>query len=133
IVAAGQPVARIYNVDTAEQDGYIIQQKVSGKVDPVNAQQMLQVRHFFETSLNRNLAMDLMPQNFAFENGQVVLFDFVEDPDDGIAIFHKKAIETWLDSYQKASGTQTQAAAFLNGLSANHYQEYVQELLNRFA
>jgi hypothetical protein len=139
VVAAGLPVARIYNADTAEQDGYIIQQKVVGKVNPMNAQQMLQVRPFFEISINRGLVMDLMPQNFAFENGQVLLFDFVEDLDldfdetveDGIKIFHKKAIETWLDSYQKAGGLQD--AAFLNGLVANHYQGFIEELLNRKA
>ena len=128
VIAAGLPVAQIYNVDTAKQDGYIIQQKISGKIDLMNGQQMLQVRRFFEISVGQGLIMDLMPQNFALENGQVVLFDFVEDPEDGIDIFNKKAIETWLDYYQKAGGTEAQAAAFLNGLSANHYKGYVQEL-----
>ncbi len=129
VVAAGLPVARIYNVDTAEQDGYIIQQKVSGKIDLMNGQQMLQVRRFFEISVAQGLIMDLTPQNFALENGQVVLFDFVEEQlDDGIDIFNKNAIETWLDYYRQAGGTRAQAAAFLNGLSANHYQGYVQEL-----
>jgi hypothetical protein len=140
VVAAKLPVARIYNIDTAEQDGYIIQQKVSGKIDLMNAQQMLQVRRFFEISVGQGLIMDLIPQNFALENGQVVLIDFVEDPDDGlfvenpdngIDLFNKKAIETWFDYYQKAGGTEAQAAAFLNELSANYYQGYVQVLLSR--
>ncbi len=119
------------NVDTAKQDG-TRSNKNLWQIDPKNAQQMLQVRRFFDISVGQGLFMDLTPENFALENGQVVLIDFVEDPDDEIELFHKKAIETWLKSYQQAGGEQAQAAAFLNGLSANQYQDYVQQLLSKY-
>jgi hypothetical protein len=128
---AGLPVAEIYNADTAEQDGYIIQRKVSGKVDPLNAEQMVQVQKFFKISLKDGLVMDLLPQNFALENGQVILFDFVEDPEDGIRIFHQHAIEFWLKAYRNVCLKKDQAADFLNKLSANHYQAFVQEKLEQ--
>ncbi len=126
---AGLPVAEIYNADTALQDGYIIQQKVSGRIDPLNDQHMLQVQNFFEISLRDNLVMDLLPQNFALENGQVILFDFVEEPDDGIRIFHQHAIEKWLKLYRTVCLKQDKAAAFLNKLTANHYQDFVRKQL----
>lgn len=131
-IAAGLPVAHIYNADTAVQDGYIIQQKISEKVDPLNAQHMLQVQNYFEVSLKEGLVMDLLPQNFACKDGQVILFDFVEDPEDGIQIFHKHAIEKWLKLYRTVCLKKDQAAEFLNKLSANHYQAFVQEQLELF-
>jgi hypothetical protein len=132
VSAAGLPVAMIYNADTAEQDGYIIQEKISGKIDPLNAQHMLQVRRFFDISVKENLLMDLLAQNLALKNEEVILFDFVEEPDEGF-LFHKQAIQTWLKAYREAGGAKDKAAAFLNGLSADHYQEFVQEQLNRFS
>lgn len=131
VKAAGLPVAEIYNADTAVEDGYIIQRKVSGKVDPLNDQHMLEVQKFFEISLNESLVMDLLPQNFGLENGHVVLFDFVEDPMDVISVFHKHAIEYWLKLYRTVCLKKDQAADFLNKLSANHYQDFVKEQIER--
>jgi hypothetical protein len=68
-------------------------------------------------------------QNFALENGQVLLVDFIEDPDDDdeLDAFNKKVIENWLNFYREAGITKDQAVVFLNELSANHYKEFVQE------
>lgn len=132
VKAAGLPVAEIYNADTAVEDGYIIQRKVSGTVDnPLNDQHMLEVQKFFEISLKDGLKMDLLPQNFGLENGHVVLFDFVEDPMDVISVFHKHAIEYWLQFYRTVCLKKDQVAGFLNKLSANHYQDFVKEQIER--
>lgn len=137
--AARLPVAEIYNADTAEQDGYIIQRKVKGKVDPLNADQRLQVSRFFDASFKKRIRMDIQLQNFCFENGQVILIDFIEDREDDeedieIDLFNKKVIEeSWIRAYQKADITKDQAADFLNELSANHYPEFIKEKLGQFA
>lgn len=131
VIAAGLPVAKIYNVDTAEQDGYIIQQRISEQIDPQDAQQTLQVRRFFDTSIKKDLVMDLQPDNFALENGSVLLIDFVEEPDE-IHLSHKQAIKTWLSWHQEDGVTQDDAANLVNELTANHYQEFVKEQLPRF-
>lgn len=131
-VNAGLPVAKIYNADTAVQDGYIIQQKVSGKINPLDVQQLSQVSRFFDVAVKKELLMDLQAQNFALENDQVILIDFIEDPEeeDELHPFNKKVMEeSWLKIYRKAGLTKEQAAAFLNILSANHYQKFIQELL----
>ncbi len=133
VKAAGLPVVEIYNANTAEQDGYIIQRKVSGEVDPLNDKQILQVSRFFDISVEQKLPMDLHLQNFVLENEQVLLIDFIEDPDDEIDPFNKKVIENWIGIYRKSGATKDQAADFLNKLTANHYQEFVKEKLAKFS
>jgi hypothetical protein len=134
-VNAGFPVATIYNAETALQDGYIIQRKISGKIDPFNAEQRSQVSRFFDVSVKNRVIFDLQAQNFTLENGQVVLVDFIEDPDDDDALdaFNKKVIENWLKVYRKTDASKDQAKAYLNELSANHYQQFIQETLDQFA
>ncbi len=127
IVALELPVARIYNASTAVQDGYILQQKVSEKIDPLNPDHVKQVRTFFEASVRQRVVMDLLPQNFAVENGMVVLIDFVEEPEDGIDIFNKKACELWIKLYK--SLTREQIAAIMKELTAGHYQEFIGKFL----
>ncbi len=134
-VAAGLPVAKIYNADTAEQDGYIIQQKISGKVDPLDVQQLAQVSRFFDVAVKKELLMDIQAQNFALENNQVILVDFIEDPEDEDELhpFTKKVIEeSWLNFYKNAGVTKEQAKIYLNYLTANHYQAFIQEILNKY-
>jgi hypothetical protein len=134
VIAQDLPVAPIYNADTAEQDGYIIQHKVSGKVDPLDVKQLLQVSRFFDVSVTKCIIMDPQLQNFGLENRVVVLFDFTEDPDDDDELhpFNKKVIEdSWLVSYKNTGIAKDQAEIYLNTLTANHYQEFVQELLNK--
>jgi hypothetical protein len=131
--AAQLPVGEIYNADTAEQDGYIIQRKVSGKVDALNAEQRSQVSRFFDISVTKRIIFDLLLQNFALEKGQVILIDFIEDPDDDdeLDAYNKKIIENWLTFYRKTGISKEQVEVFLNELTANHYQEFVREHLSK--
>lgn len=134
-VNAGLPVGVIYNAETAEQDGYIIQQKISGKIDPLNVEQLFQVSRFFDVADKQNLPMDLQEQNFALENGRVILIDFIEDPEDedDLQSFTKTVIETsWLKFYKEAGVEKQQTVDFLNILSANHYQQFIQELISKY-
>ncbi|HEX4840132.1 MAG TPA: hypothetical protein VFU89_06790 [Rhabdochlamydiaceae bacterium] len=127
-------VAEIYNIDTAVKDGYIIQRKVSGQVDILNPAHRQQIGQFFEASIRHSILMDLLPKNFGVDNGQVVLFDFVEDPDlDGeqtienaIPIFNKQACDIWLKKLR--SLPKEEALAIMNELTKNHYQKCIEIL-----
>lgn len=127
-------IAEIYNIDTAVKDGYIIQRKVSGEVDILNPAHRQQIRQFFEASISHSIVMDLLPKNFGVDNGQVVLFDFVEDQDldgnetieNGITTFNQQACDLWLEKLRALP--KEQAIGIMNELTENHYQEYIELL-----
>lgn len=134
----GLPVAEIYNADTAVQHGYILQQRVDGKMDPLNESHRVQVQQFFNASVSEKLVMDLLPDNFKVLNGKVVLIDFVEDseePDFGadsaseVAIFNKRVCDGWFSLFKKLEMSNDQAATFTNELSGNHYEDHIKDLV----
>ncbi len=137
--ALGLPVAEIYNAATAVQDGYIIQQKVDGSIDLLNASHRQQVQQFFNASIAKNLTMDLLPDNFKVVNGKVVLIDFVEEPEEndcndedpafGVNIFNKRVCGGWFSCYKKLDLSNDQAAIFTNELSGNHYEDHIKSLV----
>lgn len=95
VQALGLNVATIDNVETAENDRYIIQKKVENTIDCTNDKQMEQIELFLNTMLEKGVMMDLQPQNFRAENDIVYLVDFLEEETEQRVLVNLAARE-WL-------------------------------------
>ncbi len=88
------PIAKIYNLEEALSDHFFIQEYIASSVDVSNAEQMRQVKLFFDISLGAGVMFDLIPANFRVrEGGTVVLIDFIEEDDD--SVFMNDLIKKW--------------------------------------
>ncbi|MGR3973564.1 MAG: hypothetical protein QRY72_03210 [Candidatus Rhabdochlamydia sp.] len=106
------PVAQIYNADTARQDGFILQEKISYPLQiTLHLEQILD---FFARALKHHVIVDLLPSNFKVkEDGEVVLIDFVEDPSDGLEIFLEHALHQLCQEYLKETNFDPKQALAL--------------------
>ena len=135
IVALQLPVAEICNIDTMRNDLFVIQRKIPDEVNCLDQDQLQQITAFFNASVKNNIIMDLQPQNFRVENGQVMLIDFVEeideDDDDQANMFNFKACEAWHDVLKDKGLQKDQLRTTLNNLTGHHFNDYIEELLGR--
>lgn len=92
------PIIRIYNAETALEDGYIVAQKInpilesfwSKDMEPKELEksfgtELKQFKHFFKFASEQKTAtpLDLQLTNFGFnEEGQILLLDFKEESED---------------------------------------------------
>lgn len=101
---AGFSVATIINIKTASQDGYYIQKIVSHSIDLNNDEHLKQVNAFFVYAQKEDVVCDLHPGNFGIDDkGNVTLFDFVEDPEDGLEVFMNRDLRLWRERLTKDS------------------------------
>lgn len=95
-ISQGLPVACILNHQTVFTDRFILQEKIPHKIDINDPRQIEQVKNFFHISLKHGLILDLLDTNLRRrEDGTVVLIDFVEEPENGLADFIGHAIRSW--------------------------------------
>ena len=93
-----------------------------------DANQVAQVQKFFQASLQSEVIMDLLPQNFMVdENGVVHLIDFVEKPKGGLQIFIRHAIGQWCQRLHKEGYAVDQARAILNDFTEGRLMDFVEE------
>ena len=126
IVKLGLPVATVLNVSQLVEHKYILQERIPHKLDRTNQAQMVQVQKFFALSIERQVMMDLQPQNLRVkDDGTVVLIDFVEEEDD-VAIFITKACKEWI----APCATREEAEKLLTFLTAGLYDKtWINEIL----
>ncbi len=99
----GLPVAEIYFNNV-----YVIQKKISGRINPLDADQLAQIRKFFTRSVQNNIIMDLQPANLRAENGRVALIDFMEDSDEILKPFLGMVLRAWYRCFHKIEARRSQ-------------------------
>jgi hypothetical protein len=120
----GLNVATIYNIKSAKTDGFIVQEKIPYEVDVNNEDHINKVREFFIASLKNNVTFDLKPSNLGIrEDGKVALFDFVEDPSDGLMIFINQAVFLWAEKYAQDFHSRKETEEFLSRFTAG-FEEF---------
>jgi hypothetical protein len=92
IVALRLNVAPIYNDPLT--DHVVIQRKIARPINPLDPEQLSQVKGFFDASIHNHVPMDLQPQNLREENGTVYLIDFLEESDE-ISVHLHKSLQAW--------------------------------------
>lgn len=132
--SVGIPVAKILNEETAQQEGYFLQEYISHPIDILDASHLEQARKIFLIFLqNKKLLLDLTPSNLRVnEKGQVILIDFVEEKDDEWFLFFKSAIQEWGKLYMEQ--TKNNPLAFLKTFTKDFYKlgykpEWTQEIV----
>jgi hypothetical protein len=115
---SGLKVATLYNVESAPDDHFFLQERIPHQIDVTNEEHMKQVQHFFLTSLKNRIILDLLPPNLRVnKEGSVVLIDFVEEPDDGQESLINQALRMWADLFHKTCQDQERTLAFLDQLT----------------
>lgn len=99
----GLPVAEIYFNNI-----YAIQKKISGRINPLDADQLAQIKMFFTLSVKNNIIMDLQPANLRAENGRVALIDFMEDSDEILKPFLGMVLRAWYRCFHKIEARRSQ-------------------------
>jgi hypothetical protein len=148
IKSLGLPVAEIYNANSAETDRYIIQRKVPDAINGLDSQQLVQVREYFIHSISSRIAinssqpemsqripMDLQPQNFRAQNGQLFLIDFLEQYElqefDEADTFNGIALRAWARLfYDQHHLSKEETLAQLNYLTNDHYKNKIEDVFN---
>ncbi|MGR3911874.1 MAG: hypothetical protein QRY71_01005 [Candidatus Rhabdochlamydia sp.] len=118
------PVAKIYNVETALTDCFLIQEKIPHPIQITSY--LLEIFHFFELSLKHNITLDLIPDNFRVkEDGTVVLIDFVEDASEGIELFLEHALYSLCERYLTETKRDKEKAEMLLNLILEKLPELI--------
>ncbi len=126
--AANFSVATIYNSQTASSDGYYIQQLVPNNIDLNNDEHLKKVNEFFVYATTEQVICDLHPGNFGVNNeGAVTLFDFVEDPEEGLAVFINQGLRLWREKLEAYSSdpawVEQKYKIITNNLQIKEYYE----------
>lgn len=131
------PVATIYNIKTALEDKFFLQEKIPHPANVTNASHISQLRQFLLASLKNQVCFDLLPQNLRVtEESALTLIDFVEDKSDGIMVFINHAVKLWATEMKEVlSANITQVAKFLSDLTQDFDQygydlNYNQQILD---
>ncbi len=120
----GLLVAEILNSKTALKDGFLVQKKISSRVDVRNQEQMTQVSNFFSVSVAKNLLMDLQPENLRVdEQGKVHLIDFVEDSSEDVHILITMACRSWIEECQKSKLLPAEGRALLESITESFIKQ----------
>jgi hypothetical protein len=124
----GLPVAKIYNSETAAEDRFMVVQFIPNKVDPVDMNQLAQIRAFFDCAVKSSEMLDLHPDNFRVEDETVKLIDFLEkvksatstaayEPELLPVLNH--ALGQWIDTWVKAGLKNQEVLNRYNFLTEN--------------
>ena len=131
------PVAKILNVTTAQETGFIIQEKIPHEIDVTNTTHRIQAQKFITASVENNIRMDLQPQNLKVKkDNTVVLIDFVED-EESTETYITKACRAWATlckqkNFSKEAG-ETLLKELTSGISQKHSfctQEWLADILS---
>ncbi|MBP7075020.1 MAG: hypothetical protein KBA81_06510 [Rhabdochlamydiaceae bacterium] len=113
----GLPVAVIHNIETISTDLFVIQERMSVDIDPLNPDQMKQINQFFVKSIENDIVIDLQPGNLKLKDGIVVLIDFIEDPDHTVESMIPFICKAWYGHFRKSGLSKEQALDLLTQLT----------------
>lgn len=112
----GLNVADIINVDTAQTDSFIIQQKIANSVNYSDPNQLEQVVKFFEAFCEKEIVMDLQPENFREENGVVYLIDFLEEKETA-KVRLITSLKAWANLFYRSNVSRLDAEKMLTQMA----------------
>ncbi len=109
------PVAEILNADTAATDHCIIQKRIANPINFSDSKQLIQVKAFFDAFCNKDVVMDLQPENFREENGVVYLIDFLEEEEEP-AVRARTSLKAWANLFYEKGVSRIAAEQMLKDL-----------------
>lgn len=138
----GISCAQIRNVDTLKTDGYVLQDYAPEKViswsqnsEELSNEQIAVLNQFLGVLKlafmhHKQNFWDLYPRNFGLTSKGVTLFDFTDQPLEGMWLMFPNAIRAW--AHDNPSAQKLIAAYLQECLTApelNHVKEHIQTLI----